>query len=581
MNWLYYLAEANLYLGIFYLAYCLFLNKETYYLLNRAYLLFSCVISFVLPVVQIGALKQVNAAVTHTVTYVMPVQTQVANTALTTPVAGTAVAVPVVSKAVTKPVAGIAMPVVATEQHFSVQHGLWYAYLAGAVILLLTLATRLYHLFRLTRGKYVKQDEYKLVYLDGSGTAFSFFNYLFIGTLAPGADTIIRHELVHIRQKHSVDIVFLEVLKIINWFNPCIYLLQNSLKTVHEYIADEQTIGEDTDALAYSSFLIDNAYGAGGITITNSFFNYNLLKRRIMMLNQQRSGNLARLKYLVAVPICAGLLCASTLAFSKTYGWVDLAPLKVAAKPKHTPSHTLSARSLSQAPDKALIKYPPPIIKKNKILPPVPPARLVKAGITDKGYKYEETAFLEWDTENNPDKDYQVVITEKNGLKKRYLRNVTTGVEMQLLWDKFGYVFPVDEVQTMRFIGNIRIDKEPELNKRYLGIGKGESMMIRPQLVHIQVDSSKGFDTEHKHLPFGRGIPIGTNGLYLVNGKIYTHSDLERRSAAISTKTDIKTLFSAEYVIYHPHNNKEDIDKYGPMAEDGIYEFVNVRDSKL
>ncbi len=44
------------------------------------------------------------------------------------------------------------------------------------------------------------------------------------------------------------------------------------------------------------------------------------------MLNQKRSGNLARLKYLVAVPICAGLLCASTLVFSKNYGWIDLAP---------------------------------------------------------------------------------------------------------------------------------------------------------------------------------------------------------------------------------------------------------------
>ncbi len=49
MNWLYYLAEANLYLGVFYLAYCLFLTKETYYQLTRAYLLFACVVSFILP----------------------------------------------------------------------------------------------------------------------------------------------------------------------------------------------------------------------------------------------------------------------------------------------------------------------------------------------------------------------------------------------------------------------------------------------------------------------------------------------------------------------------------------------------
>ena len=57
MKWLQYLLEANLYLGIFYLAYCLFLSKETYYLFNRAYLLFTCVISFVLPLVQLGFLR--------------------------------------------------------------------------------------------------------------------------------------------------------------------------------------------------------------------------------------------------------------------------------------------------------------------------------------------------------------------------------------------------------------------------------------------------------------------------------------------------------------------------------------------
>ena len=59
MNGLYYLAEANLYLGIFYLAYCLFLNRNTHYQLSRIYLLFSCIMAFILPVIQIGTLKPV------------------------------------------------------------------------------------------------------------------------------------------------------------------------------------------------------------------------------------------------------------------------------------------------------------------------------------------------------------------------------------------------------------------------------------------------------------------------------------------------------------------------------------------
>jgi hypothetical protein len=242
MNLLYYLAEANIYLGIFYLAYCLFLMKETYYQLNRAYLLVSCVVSFILPVMQVGALKPVEAAVTTTINYTLPVY-----------------------QATQLPATTTVVPVVTTAPQLTFDDYLWYAYLAGACILFCMLMVKFYTVFNLMRkAQHIKKDKYKLVKLPQTDVAFSFFNYLFIGNNAPGANTIIRHELVHIRQKHSVDIIFLEVLKIISWFNPFVYLLQNSLKTVHEYIADEQTAAYENDTLTYSSFLVNNADGAGG-----------------------------------------------------------------------------------------------------------------------------------------------------------------------------------------------------------------------------------------------------------------------------------------------------------------------------
>jgi hypothetical protein len=301
MNWLHYLLEANIYLAVFYAGYCLFLNKETYYTLNRVYLLLSCIISFILPAIQIGALKSTEeqAAKTYT-TVVQNVHTAIAPTPVNYQ--------PEVS-------------------HFSFQDAIWYGYLIGIAILTLILIIKIYKLIKMTAGaKTTIGNKYKLIGIDRSNTAFSFFNYLFIGKNTAGNDTIIRHELVHIRQKHSVDILFLELIRIINWFNPIIYLMQISLKTVHEYIADEQTAALENNTLAYSAFLVNNAYGLNGSSITHSFFNYNLLKKRIIMLNQKRSGNLARLKYLVALPICAGMLCASTLAFSKNYVLVDLAP---------------------------------------------------------------------------------------------------------------------------------------------------------------------------------------------------------------------------------------------------------------
>jgi BlaR1 peptidase M56/Gram-negative bacterial TonB protein C-terminal len=294
MNWLHYLLEANIYLAAFYLLYFVFFDKETLYKLNRAYLLVTSILSYVIPVIQIGALRSYEKG--------GQVVTIIRNNAF-------------------KPLG------ITEASRFTLQDGILYAYILGAAIMLILFIAKIFQLVRLTKaGKDLLNDKYKLVKIKDSSTAFSFFNYVFIGTKVSCADTIIRHELVHITQKHSFDIVFLELIKIINWFNPFIYLLQRSLKTVHEYIADEQTAAYENDALAYSSFLVSNAYGISGSSITHSFFNYNLLKKRIVMLNQKRSGNLARLKYLMVLPVFAALLCVSTLGFSKTYGWVDVAP---------------------------------------------------------------------------------------------------------------------------------------------------------------------------------------------------------------------------------------------------------------
>ncbi|MES2807802.1 MAG: M56 family metallopeptidase [Bacteroidota bacterium] len=338
MNWLYYLAEANIYLSVFYLAYCAFLNTQTYYQLNRVYLIGSCIVAFILPVLQIGALKPAQVV---TAAPVVEYQLPVAQYTEQLPVTNNIVQV-------------AAAPTLSTDDY------LWFGYLIGAAILLVLLLVKLYSLYKLVnKVSNTKQANYKLIQLPQTDIAFSFFNYLFIGNNAHGAKTIIRHELVHIRQKHSVDIVFLEILKIINWFNPFIYLLQNSLKTVHEYIADEQTVAHENDPISYSTFLLNNAYGTGGPSVTHSFFNYNLLKKRIIMLNQKRSGNLARLRYLVAVPVVVASLCASTLAFSKDYGWIDIAPAKSTenrltadTKAAFTPLITHLAKTIPYHPSK-------------------------------------------------------------------------------------------------------------------------------------------------------------------------------------------------------------------------------------
>ncbi|MEB0261500.1 MULTISPECIES: M56 family metallopeptidase [unclassified Mucilaginibacter] len=377
MSWLHYLIEANIYLSVFYLCYCLFLNGDTHYLLGRVYLIFSCIIAFVLPVTQLSILKPVIPEIR-----------------------------------IEEPLPSINFNPVRVQQikfaepvkHFTFDDAMVYIYVAGVVIALFVLIFRLRKLYILTRKNHsLYQDQYKLVKLTDENTAFSFFNYLFIGSNVPQAETIIAHELVHIRQKHSADIIFLEVVKVFNWFNPFIYLIQRSLKTIHEYIADEQTAAYEQDALAYSSFLLNNAYGIQGSTIAHSFFNYNLLKKRIIMLNKNRSGKLARLKYLAALPLCAGMLCASTLVFSKDYGFIDLAPRKTAV-PAIKPDTTFAVR-------------PPAIFGKNFVL--------------------QENGYL-----INKKTEYATVtITDKAGNKKTYNSTNATAADRKMLMEKYNYKF--------------------------------------------------------------------------------------------------------------------------------------------
>lgn len=130
------------------------------------------------------------------------------------------------------------------------------------------------------------------------------------------------------------------------------------------------------------------------------------------MLNQKRSGKLARLKYLVAVPISAGLLCASTLVFSKSYGIIDLLPNQV-VKAKLANAHTAADTVVAD------------------------PIRIKKQNVTAKGYKYEETGYLV-----NNKTDFRVIIIEKNGEHKEYFKSKATPEQLATLNTRYGYTFP-------------------------------------------------------------------------------------------------------------------------------------------
>jgi beta-lactamase regulating signal transducer with metallopeptidase domain len=355
MSWLYYLLEANLYLILFYGFYRLFLQKETFYGLNRYYLIFSSTLAFLLPFFQLGFLKtpvieQITIEPTETINQVMVTSN---------------------------------LPIENYQPSiFTVDNAMIAIYALVTIALLFKMFFGLSKIIRMLKLPSVKlENGVKLIDLKDSKIAFSFFNMLFLDPALPEKNTILKHELVHIKQKHSFDVLLFEMIQIINWFNPITYLVKKDIKLIHEYLADEETTRCDVEKYQYAMFLIQNSTGIQNLTLTNQIFSSSILKKRISMLNQKKSASWARLKLLLALPITVGMLCISTVAFTKDYGFVELgSSLKLQSSKQDTikkadkkrlpaplviePRPSVKQKKLSKRVDQ--IKFPPPVVKPDK-----------------------------------------------------------------------------------------------------------------------------------------------------------------------------------------------------------------------
>lgn len=375
MNWLYYLLEANLYLAVFYGFYRLFLHKETFYSLNRFYLIMATLIAFSLPLLQMGYLNNLFGKQQEVYTVIIP------------------------SKIAEK------------DLSFTINDLIICGYLIIAIAFALKMCFSIYKIIVLAiHAK--KETTGTVTYVelpDDADTAFSFFNLLFLNPGITAKNTVLKHEMVHIRQKHSLDIIFFEIIQIIAWFNPATYFIKKDIKLLHEYIADEVTTNTDMHKHEYAMFLIQNSFGVVPSRLTNQIFNQSILKRRINMLNKEKSTGRARLKLLFVLPIAGGMLCASTMAFTKDYAMIDLYPEKYesvkAADQDPVKKNTAEKKvkvvkfpppivkpDLPEAPKKPApakkIKFPPPIVVKD-VPPPPPPAPPAPPKPEAKAVKYE------------------------------------------------------------------------------------------------------------------------------------------------------------------------------------------------
>jgi hypothetical protein len=358
MNTLYYLLEANVYLVVLYGFYRLFLRKETFHSLNRTYFLLTPAIAFILPSFRISGLHADTAPVVY-------------------------------SQAVS----------LAKERNNDVMitYLLCGVYLAVAVFFLARLARQLHGLSRIiAASNKQRNDGINLVTLKETSTSFSFLNYLFIQSEATKSGTIIRHEKVHIDQLHSIDILYYELLRALNWFNPVILLMQKEIKAIHEFIADEHTSREEESVGDYAMFLIHHSGAVQSSRLVNPIFSQSLLKERILRLSQERSPRSAALKYALLLLLLPMMVLTTSGTFKKSYGAFDLAigSIKI-EKPRtydaHRAKNTFSI-GIDTTKKKRLPPPPPepPRLKKN--VAGVPPAKSSKPTVKTDQVRFPQPA---------------------------------------------------------------------------------------------------------------------------------------------------------------------------------------------
>lgn len=190
---------------------------------------------------------------------------------------------------------------------------LFYAYLVGAFTFLLRFVHQLYKLIRLIHcSNRIREGKFTFVLRDNFNLPFSFFHWIFISAesyVSNKESAIIQHEKVHGYQWHSLDLLLMEIFTIAFWFNPFVFLLKRSLKTTHEYIADQAVILNSVSTQDYLSILVSGTEKACLSGITNHF-KYLTIKNRIEMITKNKTYKLKKLGYLIFMPLLAFLIFA-------------------------------------------------------------------------------------------------------------------------------------------------------------------------------------------------------------------------------------------------------------------------------
>ena len=269
----------------FLLVYEIFLKKETFFNYNRAYLLLTPILAILIPWLRLEFLVEAvpeNARIL--IPQVISGQPEIYRETL---------------------------PTVTIYGESGLQLNWWLiTYLTGLAVTLFLFIKKYRNLNKLFHFKQITRErDFRVIQLPDSNAAYTFFNTVFLGEQLSDSEKqhILSHELVHVKQKHSLDLIFFEILKIVFWFNPLIYIYQSRIAGLHEFIADDEVV-KTTEKKTYYEQLLNTAFSTQNISFINQFFNHSLIKKRIIMLQKHKSSKLSKFKFLLVIPLMLAML---------------------------------------------------------------------------------------------------------------------------------------------------------------------------------------------------------------------------------------------------------------------------------
>ena len=290
-----YLVKLSISLAIVWLFYQFILRKLTFYNSNRWYLLAYTLLSFFIPFINISSILGNNSGSKNELIQFIPSVHQYT------------IALEEASHC----------PVPIWSTSYDKWDWTAFALMIGAGILLLRFIVRYISFIRIrNRSKLISEDGIKIYQVDESIIPFSFGKSVFINSNLHTEDElreIVRHEFVHVRQNHTIDIIWAELLCIINWYNPFAWLLKRSIRQNLEFIADNKVVENGIDKKQYQ-YLLLKVIGNNQYSIATKF-NFSSLKKRIAMMNKTKSARMQVGRFLFLVPVLAIIL----LAFRKSF----------------------------------------------------------------------------------------------------------------------------------------------------------------------------------------------------------------------------------------------------------------------